>query len=1079
MIKFNKVTVKNFKSFGNKEIEFKVNEHGSVLIIGDNKDIGDEGTSANGTGKCLGKDTPVMMYDGTIKMVQDIVVGDQLMGPDGSPRNVLSLARGREELFKVHQNIGMDYVVNRSHILSLKVGTTRPKYGHVRGEIINIPVETYLSYPSYVKSGVCGYIGDLTKWGDGDPSFDPWLLGLWLSDGTASKPQFTVNINDTEIIEEVRRITSSYGYTEHISPSDNRKNCISPSYSGGMLIKLRDMGVLNNKHIPEEFMQASYENRLHLLAGILDGDGYKEKNKHAIDIVLKDNQLAQDFLFLARSVGLRVSVRDKFSKCPGFDGAYYKRFTVTGDIERIPNRLSRKKATPRSPTAKPRNFGVTGISLTSIGEGDYYGFEIDGDRLFCLGDMTVTHNTSILEAICFALYGKGLDKQKADEMVNFKNGKKMLVTLEMEVGGAPFTIKRGRKPNVLELYAGDKSLTRDSMKNTEQEIEDIVGLSYDIFLSIVFLSPFKKSFMGLGTAEQRSFMESLLSLDTLATRAEATKAIKKELGVDIKLAKKDLDNAILRKEDTERRIQGLKEKSSRFETDRDKELEDLNEVLVHFDSTDFDGGILLAEEISSLEESLANINYVDLSPFYRAINETKTLIEEHDSINQRIDKWEEDHNKKKREIEDKIAALPSLEDINLREEVDNDVMHLNNLMLQINDSIGDMKRQIDQLTKNQEKLEKEFSDLDSGKCPYCKQRHTDEDRIGEIEIEFVSLEEQKEKLETTIKEQEERYKTTEKELQGAKDRRPDISNSVTAYDVQKLSDELTRLSQEASNPYVPILNEWYDKWESLDAVEQTLEKHQTDLQRQEDKNEEIEAHINELKEEIKKKQKECLNIVDTCDPFAIRGLAKERESIVKSIQELKDKQNPYIDQIAEEDQNIDISEYEKTVNDLEKKEKHAGYLVKLLTDPKSFIRQNIVDQYLPFVNKKIVEYTDFLGLPHVVEINNDMSVNVDYLGKDVSYYTLSRGERMRLDVATAMAFRELLKLLGKNTNILMIDELFDSAMDRCGSRKMFEFVGNFADNLLLVSHREDFDTLVDAKLTVVKQNAFSFLRLDT
>jgi len=77
-----------------------------------------------GRGKCLGKNTPVLMYDGTIKLVQDIVIGDVLMGDDSTPRNVLTLARGRETMYKIRDlsspNIDVSYIVNASHILSLR-----------------------------------------------------------------------------------------------------------------------------------------------------------------------------------------------------------------------------------------------------------------------------------------------------------------------------------------------------------------------------------------------------------------------------------------------------------------------------------------------------------------------------------------------------------------------------------------------------------------------------------------------------------------------------------------------------------------------------------------------------------------------------------------------------------------------------------------------------------------------------------------------------------------------------------------------------------------------------------------------
>lgn len=72
-----------------------------------------------GTGKCHAKDTPIIMYDGTIKMVQDVKVGDLLMGDDSTPRRVLSLASGYDDMYDVIPIKGEKYTVNSEHILSL------------------------------------------------------------------------------------------------------------------------------------------------------------------------------------------------------------------------------------------------------------------------------------------------------------------------------------------------------------------------------------------------------------------------------------------------------------------------------------------------------------------------------------------------------------------------------------------------------------------------------------------------------------------------------------------------------------------------------------------------------------------------------------------------------------------------------------------------------------------------------------------------------------------------------------------------------------------------------------------------
>lgn len=94
---------------------------------------------STGGGKCHTKDTPIMMFDGSIKMVQDVIVGDLLMGNDSTPRKVLSLARGQEMLYNVHQEQGITYGINESHILSLKHCDTK--------EVHNMNLIDYLLSP--------------------------------------------------------------------------------------------------------------------------------------------------------------------------------------------------------------------------------------------------------------------------------------------------------------------------------------------------------------------------------------------------------------------------------------------------------------------------------------------------------------------------------------------------------------------------------------------------------------------------------------------------------------------------------------------------------------------------------------------------------------------------------------------------------------------------------------------------------------------------------------------------------------------------------------------------------------------
>ena len=114
---------------------------------------------AAGMGKCFAKGTPIMMHDGKCKSVEDVQVGDFLMGPDGKSRKVLSLGRGQEAMYRVSQIYGDDYVVNESHILSLL---------NEAGKVKNLTVRAYRAkteswkakHKGWKVEGVCQ--GDLT-----------------------------------------------------------------------------------------------------------------------------------------------------------------------------------------------------------------------------------------------------------------------------------------------------------------------------------------------------------------------------------------------------------------------------------------------------------------------------------------------------------------------------------------------------------------------------------------------------------------------------------------------------------------------------------------------------------------------------------------------------------------------------------------------------------------------------------------------------------------------------------------------------------------------------------------------------
>lgn len=105
-------------------------------------------------GKCLGRGTNIMMYDGTIKAVENIVTGDLVMGADSTPRTVLSTTHGKDMMYLIHQNRAMNYRVNKAHVLSLKSSSN--------GDILNISVEDIIeTKPESFLKNYKGYSGSI------------------------------------------------------------------------------------------------------------------------------------------------------------------------------------------------------------------------------------------------------------------------------------------------------------------------------------------------------------------------------------------------------------------------------------------------------------------------------------------------------------------------------------------------------------------------------------------------------------------------------------------------------------------------------------------------------------------------------------------------------------------------------------------------------------------------------------------------------------------------------------------------------------------------------------------------------
>ena len=367
------------KQFVERSIQ-ALGEHGNTL-----------GVAPTG---CHAPGTAILMFDGSVRPVETIVAGDLLMGPGSTPRCVQKLHRGHDEMLEIRPLKGEAFVVNIGHILTL-VRTDegmRPRCRDRDGELVDIAVCEWLA-----ASDTFRHLHKLLRLPSdfpqrGAPTLDPYMLGVLIGDGSF-RHAVSITTPDIEIVDAIYRFAETSGLRVRCNQlSDNAANTYhlvdDRSARNALISQLRNLGLFGKlsaeKFIPDDCRLGSREVRLEIIAGLLDTDGHL-MNGRCFEYCSKSRRLAEDFVFVARSLGLLATLREK-----EVNGEIYHRVHVSGDLEGIPTRVLRKQAMPRK---QKKNVLRTGFTVHSAGKGEYFGFTVDGDHRYLMGDFTVTHNS--------------------------------------------------------------------------------------------------------------------------------------------------------------------------------------------------------------------------------------------------------------------------------------------------------------------------------------------------------------------------------------------------------------------------------------------------------------------------------------------------------------------------------------------------------------------------------------------------------------------------------------------------------------------------------------------------------------
>lgn len=344
-------------------------------------------------GKCVAKGTRFIMFDGSIKNVEDIVAGDVLMGPDSKPRTVLATTHGIDNMYKVIPENGIEHIVNSKHPIRT---IYRKAYGNiVREELITAPnhIKTLSLHPRWRECYALEKVNGI-EFEHKDVLIDPYIFGLWIGDGDKDSARFTNP--DIEVIDALKEFANANNlvcniYNHSTSKLAKRISFTKKDCSLNWFRQAFDaMGVKDNKFIPKNYICTDRESRLQFLAGIIDTDGNYDARKHNFEIIQKLESVTAGIVYIARSLGIKTTVKTKV-----VNGCTYYRIFLLSKGWIIPTKVKRKQCPEY--TALQKNPLECRFDIESIGKDEYYGFEVDGDSLCLLEDFTIFHNCPNLQ----------------------------------------------------------------------------------------------------------------------------------------------------------------------------------------------------------------------------------------------------------------------------------------------------------------------------------------------------------------------------------------------------------------------------------------------------------------------------------------------------------------------------------------------------------------------------------------------------------------------------------------------------------------------------------------------------------
>jgi|694.fasta_scaffold00149_82 DNA repair exonuclease SbcCD ATPase subunit len=637
-----------------------------------------------------------------------------------------------------------------------------------------------------------------------------------------------------------------------------------------------------------------------------------------------------------------------------------------------------------------------------------------------------TGKTTLIQGLSYVLFGSPINQIRKDNLINRTNAKGMMVTLEFSVNGVEYKIERGRRPNVLRFYVNnslqskeEKNEAQGENRETQLAIEHAIGMSSDMFKHIVALNTYSEPFLSMKANDQRNVIEQLLGITLLSEKADLIKEkirLNKDAIQQEEFRNKAVEEANSR---VQEQIDALKRRQNLWQKQHDEALSRL--------VADYD-------DLSKIDIEAELQAHRDWSVY----NEKKKQLDACNALIARQTAWLQKRDADVRVLQTSYDTKSNIDiTAELQAHYDLRVYEANKIELAtLNKTIAGLEATLTKDKNIVTKLEGEIKTLEENKCYACGQDLHDENHasvlLGKHDLLIIA----------------------EGDL------------AQTQNDLEKNKNLLFVLGTAPTTHY---------------KTEAEAIKHSSEL---ENIQSQISAKLSETDPYAEQIAEQCILEDIGSAPvthYDTEAEAIEHRTIVANLENsiaLKAAESdPYTEQVVDmENKALQEVTFDK-INELSKFGDHLKFLIDILTSKDSFVRKKIIDQNLSYLNARLTNYLDKIGLPHNVVFKNDLSVEITELGRELDFDNLSRGERNRLILGLSFAFRDVWENLYFPINTLFIDELIDSGMDSIGVENSMAILKDMSrrrnKSIWLVSHREELAGRVPSVLKVLKENGFT------